>query len=401
MKGLYTTKAPDPGTLEELIQYESENLQAPPEANAPSKDEVVIRVHTAACSVDDIHGAEGTYLSRLRTSPQESKNHEYCYTPGFECCGRVVNAGSRMRDKYPVGSMVMCFQSTKNQRYGTWGEYFVFSPGKASVDHPFITTKPGYLSDEQAVACLVPLRVTCANLNKAVFKAMEHTALAKENNQQIKPTPEETLSRKTIVIVGASGATGTVMLQATRHLWPESKRVAICSLSKRNHALENGATHVIPYDEEPNWGSSDLLLQKTDVVVDLVGGDEILEQGKNALRRGGIFETSVGPMRFIGDEGKQSLWSFVQYLTKILGRLIANKWRAGYKYHAGDMSMHANPELYNRLLSEKAIVPEIVSVVDIADLDGIKDSIRQVRLHKTKGRMVFQLHSDSTTIVPT
>jgi len=380
MRGLCTEVAPEHGTLHQVIRFR-DDLPENPAVTAASVDhnEVVVRVRTATIAVDDIHGAEGTYLTFNRTSPKHGAVTEDApYVPGFECCGEVVRAGTTALQKFPLGSLVLCFQSTKNQRYGTWGEYFTFSPKRSSVDTPVIFPKPNHLTDAQAVAALVPLRVATCTLSKPVYRAMADT--------------NDNASSRTMVVVGASGAVGSIVLQAARHEWPRADLIAICSAGKRDYALRNGASKVIAYDEDSEWSLHSSVYGKTDVVLDLIGGSESLRHGQQALRRGGVFNTTVGPERFLGDGGHLSLWYFLCKLVPMLGRLVGNLWRSSYKYYVRDMSYHSNVECFTRLLEdEKAIIPELDWVVDIENEKMIKEAIQRVRHHKTTGRLVLRV----------
>lgn len=237
-----------------------------------------------------------TYLAFHRTSPKRAVTRDAPYIPGFECCGEVVRAGSAAIGKHPIGSSVVCFQSAKNQRYTERGASASPSrPAKASVDDPVIVSKPSLLTDERAVVATVPLRVATCTLSKQVYQAMSFWG---ENIPG------------TMVVIGAGGAVGSVVLQAARHEWPRSELIAICSFGKRDFALRNGASEVIAYDEDSEWSLDKEVCGKTDVVLDLIGGPESLRQGRRALRRGGVFNTTVGPVQFIGDGGHVSCGIF-------------------------------------------------------------------------------------------
>lgn len=375
MKGLCTELVPEHNTLHELLCFR-DDLPSPLDAPLAKKD-VVVRVHTASLSVDDIHGAEGTFLSFRRTSPRKNVDRDHPYIPGFECCGEVVKAGEEAVKEYPAGSKVVCFQTMLAQRFGTWGEYCVFSPRKASIDVPLIIPKPDHLTDEQAVAAGVPLRVATCTLSKQVYRQMT----ASPNDK----------SSKTIVVIGAGGAIGSVLLQAIRHEWPDAQRIAICSSSKRDFALTNGASKVIAYNEVTDWSTEEEIQGKADVVLDLIGGPDSFERGRRALRRGGVFNTTVGPEKFIGDR-PLAKHTFLSYVFVVIGRVMANAWRRSYKYYALDMNLNANKSLYHRLLEDdKAIRPVVDSVLDIEDIQAVRQAVQRVRHHETKGRLVLRV----------
>lgn len=389
MRGLCTNEAPEFRSLENQIRFR-DDLEKNPDAiegTELSPTAVVVRVLTAAVSVDDIHGAEGTYVGRFRSSPPKRNKSEVVspekpYIPGFECCGIVVRAGEKAIQDFPVGTYVMGFQdSIKNHFYGTWGEYFTFDPTKSSLVPCVMLKKPSHLTHEQAAAALVPGQVACCTLSKYVYDAMSHSG---------------GLLRSTMVIVGATGAVGNLVVKAARHEWPQATIVAVCSGKNSQFAMELGASDVLAYDQVPEWGAHELVKGKTDVVLDLIGGSETLKQGRLALRQGGVFSSTVGPRQFIGDTGTIPILPFLLQITAMLGRVAFNPLRRSYKYYVRDMSYHQNMALYTRLLEdERVLIPHVDRVVNTDDEAKVREAISDVRHHKCKGRVVFRITSDN------
>lgn len=213
-------------------------LEDVPQAT-PGDDEVLVRVHAASINPFDVAVVAG-YLSFMATPP---------LTLGTDFAGEVVEAGKDVQHVKPgdeVYGMVVL-------RSGTFAEY---TTAKAHE----VVHKPKSLDYIQAAA--IPLAATAA------WQTLFDVA--------------QLQSGERLLIQGAAGSVGSYALQFAKSA---GAYVYGTDIPERAELLQKlGIDHYINHKEQRVQDA----VQDVDVVLDLVGGDRVVES-YDVLKRGGRY----------------------------------------------------------------------------------------------------------------
>ncbi|KAJ5120483.1 Polyketide synthase enoylreductase [Penicillium bovifimosum] len=210
----------------------------------PRNDELLIRVHAAGITGDEILWPE-PYLCATRI-------------PGHDISGVVFSTGPQYHGPLKIGQDVFALLSA--DRGQGQADYVICLPKE-------VAPKPESLSHEEAAALPIPL-----------LTAWE----AIESHINIRPGMR-------VLVTGASGAVGIMAVQLASQL--AGANVVALSSSRHHDMLKHlGAQEVLDYN------TSDWNRQTTDVdcVLDTVGGD-ILTQAWSAVKEDGIIVTVGDP----------------------------------------------------------------------------------------------------------
>lgn len=203
----------------------------------PGPEEVLVRVSYCGVNFPDTLITRGKYQFQP----------ELPFAPGQEVYGEVMDVGEGVNHVHP-GEMVLASM--------TWGGFAEFAIAQGSNTYRM----PPRARPESAAALL--------ETYATAFHALQDRAM-------IKPG-------ETVVVLGASGGTGTAAIQLARVFG--CRVIAVASTeAKRQFALENGADEVLGLDKlKENLKQ----LGGCDIIFDPVGG-EVAEQVFRAIKPGG------------------------------------------------------------------------------------------------------------------
>ncbi|KAJ5173532.1 Polyketide synthase enoylreductase [Penicillium coprophilum] len=214
------------------------------ETPTPQNDELLIRVHAAGITGDEI----------LWPEPYACASH----IPGHEISGVVCATGPQYHGPLKIGQSV--FALLRADRGQGQADYVICLPKE-------VAPKPESLSQEKAAALPIPL-----------LTAWE----AIESHTKIKPGMR-------VLVTGASGAVGIMAVQLARQL--TGAHVVALSSSRHHDTLRRlGAQEVLDYNA-PDWKHQ---ITGVDCVLDTVGGD-ILAQAWETLNENGTIVTVGDP----------------------------------------------------------------------------------------------------------
>ncbi|KAJ5450933.1 Polyketide synthase enoylreductase [Penicillium cf. griseofulvum] len=210
----------------------------------PRNDEVLVRVHAAGITGDEI----------LWPEPYACASH----IPGHDISGVVSATGPQYRGPLKIGQNV--FALLHADRGQGQADYVICLPNE-------VAPKPESLSHGKAAALPIPL-----------LTAWE----AIESHANIKPGMR-------VLVTGASGAVGMMTVQLARQL--AGAHVVALSSSRHHEMLRRlGAHEVLDY-KTPDWKNQ---ITAVDCVFDMVGGD-ILAQTWETVKDDGTIITVGDP----------------------------------------------------------------------------------------------------------
>jgi len=168
---------------------------------------------------------------------------------------------------------------------------------------------------------------------------------------------------------------------------------AVCSGASAEFAREYGASEVVDYNKDDFGNAAVAKGIQYDVVFDCVGGRDIEKSAIRSLKKSGTFETIVGPLQYIG-EHKLSWSAFTKVMSHIVWRMLITRLNGGPKYTFG--------EKYPRLVIQEAMVQLLqhdirmpVQTTIPFEIDAIKDAVRELISHRSKGRTVIDFTLNS------
>jgi NADPH:quinone reductase-like Zn-dependent oxidoreductase len=192
----------------------------------PGDDDVLVRVVAAGVDRGALHFMTGQpYLMRLGTGLRAPRVR----VPGVSYAGRVEAVGANVTG-FAVGDEVY------GAARGTYAEFVTASPKK-------MAHKPAQLTFEQA-----------AVLPYATFAALQ----AVRDHAKVRPGEK-------VLVVGATGAVGSIALQAAKADGAEV--TAVAGPRHQQHATALGADHTIDYTRDDFTDGS----RTYDVIIDVFG----------------------------------------------------------------------------------------------------------------------------------
>ena len=227
----------------------------------PLRDDEVL-VHVVAAGVDRgaVHFMTGRpYLMRLGTGLR----HPRQTVPGVSFAGRVEAVGSQV-DRFAIGDEVY------GAARGTYAEYVAARQRKIAV-------KPTQLSFEEA-----------AVLPYAAFATLQ----AVRDHGGVRPGER-------VLVVGASGAVGSVVVQVAKAEGAEV--TAVCGPRGQQVATSIGADHVLDYTREDFADGT----RTYDVIIDVFGRTPIRRLRRALTPRGRLVITGGEGDRWIGGIQRQ------------------------------------------------------------------------------------------------
>ena len=194
-----------------------------------------------------------------------------------------------------------------------------------------------------------------------------------------------------LVVVGATGGIGGMAAQLAARAGAEV--TGICSARNAQQAYRLGCSRVLDYRGEPWDRALSTNGASVDGVLDAVGGRDVEEAGRRALKRGGVFVTVVGPERFIGDRALG--WSGVlAIVARIAYRIVGSRIR-GPRYVLTGPGPGGGKALAKVAAAAAAgVLPPIDSTVPFEET-AMQDALRRAMAHENHGRIAIQMQTES------
>jgi len=259
MKAAFVTEWCAIGTVADKIKVG--DVPAPP---APKKAEVLIGVKAASISGDDVALLQDTFAGGSAHShkPSEAKP----LVGGMDYAGVVLACGPNCK-RLKVGDRVVGIMKIylgEGSQPGTWAEQ---------------TKAP-----ENEVCKIEDDSISFVNAAAVAMGAFVDSAMIK---LAVKPLA----NGGRCLVIGASGALGTVMLQLLQKY--KGHVTAVCSGKNADKVRSLGAHEVVDYTTKP-FGEQLASGDKFAVAFDFVGGKEVQSGAAPLLERGGMYVTAVG-----------------------------------------------------------------------------------------------------------
>ncbi|KAL2017327.1 hypothetical protein VTK56DRAFT_2300 [Thermocarpiscus australiensis] len=302
---------------------------------------ILIRVHSAGLTGDEI------------TWP-ELYDHNPTRIPGLEVSGVVAQLPPGYTGKLAVGDDVYALLHT--DRGGRGQAEYVY----ARADE--VARKPRTLSHARAAALPVPALTAWEALFKRVPPGLPEGGQQQQGQQQLR-----------ILVTGASGAVGSLLVQLARRRVPGARVVALASGAREGYLRELGADEVVDY-AVPDWEEG--MAKSVDAVFDTVG-KEVLAKCWTVVKDDGVLVT-------VGD--LPPAWAFGKGVAK------EAEGRPGLRYDYFIVSPDREAlEEVARLIDEGAVKP--LPVVEYP-ADKAVDAWEFARQRSRHGKVVINFVAD-------
>lgn len=313
----------------------------------PKAKEVAIELKASSMHVDEIYAAQGTALGRF--FGPKAVSQEQPYIMGSSVSGTIVGLG-QMVSEFSLGDEVIVIPNTAGE-IGSWATY-------RCVPHDMVLPKPKTLSHVQAAAQTMATCVAWGAIANGSVRSGDRC-----------------------LVVGASGAIGMLMVQVLKS--QGAHVTGVCSQKNINLVLSKGADQVIDYTTR-NFG--DLPKGSFDSVFDTIGGQGTERNAFKVLKRSGRFVTIVGPVLHIG-ERKLSWLEFFRVVRHIIVRYCTSRVHGPRYIFSATQPRLAIRNAMAHMTKHNITMP-IEREIEF-DLEQVKDAIRLLASHRTKGRIVI------------
>jgi NADPH:quinone reductase-like Zn-dependent oxidoreductase len=352
MVGAYVNEWCAIGTVPDKISFGE--VPAPP---APKKTEVLVGVKAASINVDDVAllqdtGGGGWFYHTRKPSVKNP------LVGGMDYAGVVLACGPDCT-KIKVGDRVCGIIKVMEHQTGTWAE------------QTLVPEKEVCLIEDAGISFVDAAAVAMGAF--VDFDMIKHAAKALA------------ISGCRCLVLGASGALGTVMLQMLRKY--KGHVTAVCSGANAEKVREMGADEVVDYTQQP-FGVQLASAEKFNVVFDFVGGMEVQRGAEPLMESGGLYITAVGNRQNIGDRNL-TCCEFTSSACSILRRALCG---CGYKYKY-IMSGAYPPltaEIWKSAVIDSGARAAIAEEIPFAEAP-LRAALKRVASHHPGGRVVMNL----------
>jgi NADPH:quinone reductase-like Zn-dependent oxidoreductase len=270
MKAVYVNAWCAPGTVPDKISVGE--IAAPP---APTKAEVLVGIEAASINVDDVAllqntAAGGWFFHTRKPTAQDP------LVGGMDYAGVVLACGPDCK-RLKEGDRVCGIIKPLEYQRGTWAEQTLAPEAEVCL------IEDDSISFVEASAVAMGAFVN--------FDMVKHAAKVLE------------AGNCRCLVIGASGALGTVMLHILKRKYGGCHVTAVCSGKNADVVKKLGADQVVDYTKEESFGEqlTQQGAQKFDVVFDFIGGTHTQRAAEPLLERGGLYITAVGDRQNVGD----------------------------------------------------------------------------------------------------
>ena len=354
MKAVYVNAWCAVGTVADTISFGEVPSPAP-----PKKTEVLVGVKAASISGDDVGLLQDTFAGGTAHSRKPSAAKPL--VGGMDYAGVVLACGPDCK-KLKVGDRVCGIMKPFEHQPGTWAEQ------TKAPERDVCKIEDDSISFVDAAAVAMGAFVDSAMLELAA------KALASGSGR--------------CLVIGASGALGTVMLQLLRKY--KGHVTAVCSGKNAETVRSMGAHEVIDYTTKP-FGEQLAAVEKFGVVFDFVGGTEVQSSAAPLLERGGLYITAVGRVKG---------WQFRKLtsgeFTSALGYMLRSMCDCcgKYKWSLAQPYPPLTAGVWKVAVIESGARAAIAEEVPFAEAP-IREALRRVATHHAGGRLVINLERSS------
>lgn len=353
MKAAYVNEWCAVGTVADTISFGE--VPAPA---APKKAEVLVGVKAASISGDDVGLLQDTFAGGTAHSRKPSAANPLI--GGMDYAGVVLACGPNCT-KLKVGDRVCGIMKPFEYQPGTWAEQ------TKAPEKDVCKIEDDSISFVDAAAVAMGAFVDSAMM-KIAAKALSGGGRC--------------------LVVGASGALGTVMVQMLKQY--KSHVTAVCSGKHAETVRGLGANEVIDYTAKP-FGEQLASSERFAVVFDFVGGMEVQSGAAPLLERGGLYVTAVGRVKG---------WQFRKLtggeFTSALGYMIRSSVDCcgKYKWSLAQPYPPLTAEIWKAAVIESGARAAIAEEVPFAEAP-IREALRRVATHHAGGRLVMNMERSS------
>ena len=335
-----------------------------PSLPSPSKMEVLVTVKAASINVDDVwllqDTACGGWMYHTRKPSSAAP-----LVGGMDYAGVVAQVGSGVT-KFKVGDRVCGIQKVAEYQSGTWAEQTLALEGEIC-----------HIKDDSLSF------VECAAVAMGAFVGSEMVKLA----------DSQLTARDNVrcLVIGASGALGTVLLQILRKKY-NAHITAVCSTSNSEMCKQMGADEVVNYSPSASFANQlEPNVSKFSVVFDFVGGKELEAEAASLMEEhGAAFVTAVGDRQFMGADMGRPL-SYSEFWASACGMLSKNCCSCSkYKYAMSQGYPPLTAEVWNTFVVDAGVRAKVAREIPFAE-DPIRDALKQVASHHPGGRLVINM----------
>jgi alcohol dehydrogenase len=351
MKAAFVTAWCAVGTVPQSISFGE--VPAPP---APKKDQVLVGVRAASINVDDAPLLQDTAAGGwfFHTRKPSAANP---LVGGMDYAGVVLSCGPDCKN-IKVGDRVCGLIKVMEHQAGTWAEQTL------APESDVCLIGDDSMSFVDAAAVVMGAFVD--------FDMVKHAAIRLSGGCRC-------------LVLGASGALGTVMLQMLRNYKDKGGHVtAVCSGANAETCKRMGADEAIDYTAKP-FGEQLAGAEKFAVVFDFVGGKEVQRGAEPLLERGGLFITAVGGRQNVGDR-KLTCGEFAGEACSLLGKALCCCGRK-YKYVMSGAYPPLTSKIWQESVIESGARAAIADEIPFAEAP-FREALRRVASHHPGGGRV-------------
>lgn len=190
------------------------------------------------------------------------------------------------------------------------------------------------------------------------------------------------------LVIGASGALGSVMLQILRKY--KGHVTAICSGANAEKVREMGADEVIDYTQGP-FGEQLAKGEKFSVVYDFVGGKDVQSQSAKVMEKGAMYITAVGDRQYMSCDKKLSCGEFMGSVCFMLKHSCCCCCSGPYKYVMSGAYPPLKEEMWKEVvLGESGARALIAEEVPFSE-EPLRKALKRAASHHSGGRIVINL----------
>ena len=352
MLAVYVTEWAGPGTVPDKISFGQ--VPALPE---PKKNQVVIDIKAASINIADVQllqdTAAGGWLYHTRKPSDKDP-----LVGGMDYAGVVAKVGSECQ-RLKVGDRVCGLTKPAEYQPGTWAEQTVLP--------------------EKEVCLINDDNISFVDATGVAMGAFVNFDMIKQAKKKLTPGGCRCL------VIGASGALGTVMLQMLRKY--ECHTTAVCSTDNVEMVKKMGADEVVDYTQQ-SFGEQLAGKEKFGVVFDFVGGKDTHAQSVKLLEKGGMFVTAVGDQKNLGDR-QLSCGEFCGSCCYIC-KLTSCGCCLPYKYVFSGAYPPLTEEIWKESVIESRARANIAEEVPFSEAP-VRLAMKRVYSHHAGGRVVINL----------
>lgn len=358
MKAVYVNQWCPVGTVADGISFGEVPAPAPPQ-----KAEVLIGVKAASISGDDVGLLQNTYAGGTASSRKPSAAEPL--VGGMDYAGVVLACGPKCT-KLKVGDRVCGITKPFEYQPGTWAEQTKAPEGDVCK------------IEDDSISFVDAAAVTMGAFVDSAMLKLAGTAVSNE------PISNVTKPGGRCLVIGASGALGTVMVQLLKKY--QCHVTAVCSGKNAETVRSLGATEVIDYTTKP-FGEQLAEAEKFAAVFDFVGGKEVQNGAAPLLERGGRYVTCVG---------RVSGWQFRKLTTSEFMGALGYMMRSycdccgKYKWLFAGPYPPLTAEIWDTAVVTGGARASIAEEVPFAEAP-IREALRRVATHHAGGRLVINM----------